>query len=250
MNVPQSAQPITYGVPLQEVEGDAYPIDGTGYFYPSASASYSVPPVEDADFCDIIDALAEFDDDFVAIGPSPVAMPILSGDSDAAIASEVSVSYAVPEACVKPSQVEVVPANAVRAIDVDGSALATAECCNIIGVLDYEKNDLYLELSAEEKKLRRLQAIQRWKHKKNVKYRKQQPQRLKIQTEHGLSAKIQKDKSLDTKDVLSVNKVVVVGKKGTSVARQKVAAGRERENGKFKRSHAKWIPITEFYLDS
>lgn len=187
-------EPITYGVPLHEVEGESY-FDGINDFlYPSASASYPIAPEDsvsliDQDFCDIIDALSEFDGTTLAWGHSPVAMPVVATSADdsniSQLCTHIPVQYAVPEICVESSEVKVVPANAVRPIDVDeGQVVATAEYCGLDDFLSAGKAhqpDLYLEpLSDEEKKNRRMQAIQRWRKKKSARQSRQQ-QKKKMQ---------------------------------------------------------------------
>mmetsp|Transcript_34554 Transcript_34554/g.95176 ORF Transcript_34554/g.95176 Transcript_34554/m.95176 type:complete len:286 (-) Transcript_34554:6-863(-) len=184
MNFKLRNEPITYGVPLHEVESEDY-IDGVDNFiYPSADASYPVGlddavSLIDQDFCDVIDALAEFDDNALAWGHSPVAMPILSASNEEnpPFCPNIPVQYAVPKNCVNPSNVKVVPAKAVRAIDIDDNhVLATAEYCNLDDFTAAKSNingDLYFpSLSAEEKKIRRIEALERWKRKRNARKQK------------------------------------------------------------------------------
>lgn len=300
MNYNHRNEPITYGVPLQEVESEAY-IDGIDNFiYPSADASYPIGPDDavsliDQDFCDVIDALAEFDDNALTWGHSPVAMPIVSTSNDdyPPFCPNIPVQYAVPKICVNPSNVKVVPAKAVHAIDVDDNhVVATAEYCNCDDFAAAKSNvigDTYFQsLTAEEKKIRRMEALERWKkkrsvqkqkvfHKSHSKLPKSKQNTVNDQsialnsTRRKFNASTEDTQYLDSfrlnessscsncSSLIAPESVNVKDhslrdafntKKEVSDARQRAAAERVRERGKFKRNKTKWVPVTEFYHES
>lgn len=221
-------------VPVEAEHDEVYSADydTNKYAYPSASASYSYlyPVAEDDDFCDIIADLAqaEYGDEF-ATGPSAVALPILESEEGAVPALSV-VASEVCSARYSSKGFEVLP---VKAIDEDElmkelSLKWESECEG--------REDLLNKKVTCDKKIRRLNAVQRLKEKR---YLKKHKQSLKL-TEIAHSSHPAKHQ------LSSVPIKPVTEKTAASSARQLATAGRERVKGKFKNNNTRWVAVTEF----
>ncbi len=205
-----------------------YEYDTHKYAYPSASASYSYvyPVAEDDDFCDLIADLAqaEYGDEF-ATGPSAVALPIAESEEGAVPAFSVLASEVCPEAYPSKS-FEILP---VKAIDEEEFMKEQS----LKWESEYEEREDCLNKKVTcEKKIRRLNAVQRLKEKRYLK-------KLKQSSEIAHS-------SHPVKHLLPPASVKPTEKVVTSSARQIAAAGRERVKGKFKNNNTRWIAVTEF----
>lgn len=187
----RSHHPITYCVPLDEVDSNE------NYYFPAATASYSTLPTDDnilqldQDFYDVIDALAEFDssDDLFDLDPLPtVALPV-SADDDCSDFIPTASTYCVPHldkttgtsatasAHVTPTATATMAtttANCGKLKVVPAVPLCTAEECTddacFGAVFEYSHSGVdkkLIDLSPAEKKERRAEAVKRWKQKKH-----------------------------------------------------------------------------------
>jgi len=214
-----------------EVYHADYEYDTHKYAYPSASASYSYfyPVAEDDDFCDIIADLAqaEYGDEF-ATGPSAVALPVAESEESAVPALSVVASEVCSEAY--PSKgFEILP---VKAIDEEEFMKEQS----LKWESEYEEREDCLNKKVTcEKKIRRLNAVQRLKEKRHLKKHKQSLKLAEIA-----------HSSHPAKHHLPSASVKPAEKVASSSARQIAAAGRERVKGKFKNNSTRWIAVTEF----